>query len=117
MRRLAVSIVSLCLAAGASLAQTLPPACESHTAAVTGGPLPPADSEVIVLRWLANANFEFGYRDKVYLFDAYFDRKPRSHSAGFKAADVKKAEAVFVSHAHFDHISDIEPVEIGRAHV
>ena len=42
--------------------------------------------------------------------DAYFDRKPRSHSAGFKAADVKKAEAVFVSHAHFDHISDIEPV-------
>ena len=45
-----------------------------------------------------------------YLFDAYFDRTPRSHALGFKAADVAKAEAIFVSHAHFDHISDIGPV-------
>ena len=87
-----------------------PAACESHVAAVTGGPLPPADSDTIVLRWLANANFEFGYKGKVYLFDSYFDRKARSHNVGFKAADVKKAEAIFVSHAHFDHISDIGPV-------
>ena len=87
-----------------------PAACDSYVAAVTGGPLPPADSDTIVLRWLANANFEFGYKGKVYLFDAYFDRKARSHNVGFKAADVKKAEAIFVSHAHFDHISDIGPV-------
>jgi L-ascorbate metabolism protein UlaG (beta-lactamase superfamily) len=56
-------------------------------------------------RWLGNANFEFGYKNKVYLFDAYFDRTPRSHPLGFKAADVSR-----VSHAHFDHISDIGPV-------
>src|SRR5262249_37986409 len=61
----------------------------------------------VVIRWLGNANFEFAYKGKVYLFDSYFDRTPRSHSVGFTAADVSKAEAIFVSHAHFDHISDI----------
>jgi L-ascorbate metabolism protein UlaG (beta-lactamase superfamily) len=72
--------------------------------------MPPADSEIVVIRWLGNANFEFAYKGKVYLFDAYFDRTPRAHDLGFTAKDVKKAEAVFVSHAHFDHISDIGPV-------
>ena len=94
----------------AALAADIPEACNSYKAGVTGGPLPPATSETVVVRWLANANFEFAYKGKVYLFDAYFDRTPRSHALGFKAADVSKAEAIFVSHAHFDHISDIGPV-------
>ena len=55
---------------------------------MTGGPLPPPESDTVVIRWLANANFEFGYKGKVYLFDAYFDRTPRSHALGFKAADM-----------------------------
>src|SRR5205085_8520939 len=71
---------------------------------------PPPESDTVVVRWLANANFEFAYKSKAYLFDAYFDRTPRSHKLGFKAADVSKAEAIFVSHAHFDHISDIGAV-------
>jgi L-ascorbate metabolism protein UlaG (beta-lactamase superfamily) len=96
--------------ASAAHAAELPAACNSHQAAVTGGPLPPADSDMVVIRWLGNANFEFAYKGRVYLFDAYFDRTPRSHSIGFKAADVTQAEAIFVSHAHFDHISDIGPV-------
>jgi Beta-lactamase superfamily domain len=91
-------------------AADVPEACASHTAAVTGGPLPPPQSDTVVIRWLGNANYEFAYKGKVYLFDAYFDRTPRSHKLGFTAADVKKAEAIFVSHAHFDHISDIGPV-------
>src|SRR5215471_166004 len=95
---------------GAALAADIPEACSSTKAAVTGGPLPPPESDMVVIRWLGNANFEFAYKGKVYLFDAYFDRAPRSHSIGFKAADVSKAEAIFVSHAHFDHISDIGPV-------
>lgn len=82
----------------------------SHTAGVTGGPLPPPESETVVIRWLGNANYEFAYKGKVYLFDSYFDRTPRSHDLGFTAAEVKKATAIFVSHAHFDHISDIGPV-------
>jgi L-ascorbate metabolism protein UlaG (beta-lactamase superfamily) len=77
---------------------------------VTGGPTPPTDSEIVVIRWLGNANFEFAYKGKVYLFDAYFNRTPRAHNVGFTAADVSKAEAIFVSHAHFDHISDVGPV-------
>ena len=95
---------------GAALSADLPESCASYTPAVTGGPLPPQQSDTVVIRWLGNANFEFAYRGKVYLFDAYFDRTPRSHDIGFKVADISKAEAIFVSHAHFDHISDIGPV-------
>src|SRR6478735_2641747 len=104
---LASSILTL---TSAAFAAELPDACKSYTPAVAGGPMPPPDSDVVVIRWLGNANFEFAHKGKVYLFDAYFDRTPRSHDLGFKAADVTKAEAIFVSHAHFDHISDIGPV-------
>src|ERR1700753_832337 len=88
----------------------VPDASQSYKAAVTGGPMPPQESDTVVIRWLGNANFEFAYKGKVYLFDAYFDRTPRSHDLGFKASDVTKAEAIFISHAHFDHISDVAPV-------
>src|SRR5215831_17224362 len=113
---LALAAVALGLVAaalglgGAALAADIPVACSSTKAAVTGGPLPPPESDMVVIRWLGNANFAFAHKGKVYLFDAYFDRTPRSHAIGFKAADVSKAEAIFVSHAHFDHISDIGPV-------
>jgi L-ascorbate metabolism protein UlaG (beta-lactamase superfamily) len=96
--------------AGAALAADVPRACSSDKPAVTGGPLPSPESDTVVIRWLGNANFEFAYKGKVYLFDAYFDRTPRAHKVGFTAMDVSKAEAIFVSHAHFDHISDIGPV-------
>jgi L-ascorbate metabolism protein UlaG (beta-lactamase superfamily) len=101
---------ALLVLAGAAAAADIPEACNSDTAAVTGGPLPPPDSDTVVIRWLGNANFEFAHKGKVFLFDAYFDRTPRSHKLGFTAADVTRAEAIFVSHAHFDHISDIGPV-------
>src|ERR1700761_7419890 len=102
----ALAVASLAPALGADL----PEACQSYQAAVTGGPTPPQDSDTVVIRWLGNANYEFAYKGKVYLFDTYFNRTPRSHDLGFTAADVKTATAIFVSHAHFDHISDIGPV-------
>ena len=104
-----VSAAVLILAGGA-LATDIPEACNSYKPAVTGGPMPSPESDTVVIRWLGNANFEFAYKGKVYLFDAYFDRTPRTHQVGFTSADVSKAEAIFVSHAHFDHISDIGPV-------
>jgi L-ascorbate metabolism protein UlaG (beta-lactamase superfamily) len=110
MRPLALSMIAVCLGLSDAGAQSLPAACDSHVAAITGGPLPPSDSGTLVIRWLANTNFEFGYKGKAYLFDAYFDRTARTLNVGFKAADVKKADAIFVSHAHFDHISDIGQV-------
>ena len=105
-----LAAAALMLADGAFADDIPEEACNSTTAAVTGGPTPPTQSDTVVIRWLGNANFEFAYKSKVYLFDAYFDRTPRAHKLGFAAADVKKAEAIFVSHAHFDHISDIGPV-------
>src|SRR5215471_10644161 len=104
---LASSILAL---TSAAFAAELPDACKSYTPAVAGGPMPPPDSDIVVVRWLGNANFEFAHKGKVYLFDAYFDRTPRAHKLGFTAADVSKADAIFVSHAHFDHISDIGAV-------
>jgi L-ascorbate metabolism protein UlaG (beta-lactamase superfamily) len=101
---------ALMMFAGTTLAADLPEACNSYQPAATGGPTPSPESDIVVIRWLGNANFEFAYKGKVYLFDAYFDRTPRAHKLGFTAADVSKAEAVFVSHAHFDHISDIGAV-------
>jgi L-ascorbate metabolism protein UlaG (beta-lactamase superfamily) len=101
---------SLLIVAGAALAADVPEACNSYKPAVTGGPLPSPESDIVVIRWLGNANFEFAHKGKVYLFDAYFDRTPRAHKVGFTAADVSKADAIFVSHAHFDHISDIGAV-------
>ena len=110
MTKLLLLASALVTVAAAAHAAEIPEVCNSYKAAVTGGPLLPPESDLVVIRWLGNANFEFGYRGKVYLFDAYFDRTPRSHDIGFKAADVSKADAIFVSHAHFDHISDIGPV-------
>src|SRR6185436_17860472 len=106
----ALAGAGLLILSGATLAADIPEACNSYKPAVTGGPMPPPESDIVVIRWLGNANFEFAHKGKVYLFDAYFDRPPRSHDLGFKAADVVKADAIFVSHAHFDHISDIGPV-------
>jgi L-ascorbate metabolism protein UlaG (beta-lactamase superfamily) len=105
-----LSALALLALIGPAVAADIPEACNSHAAAVTGGPMPPPESDTVVIRWLGNANFEFAYKGKVYLFDAYFDRTPRSHKIGFAAKDVTRAEAIFVSHAHFDHISDIGPV-------
>ena len=107
---LLLASVGLSVLAGAALAADIPEACNSYKPAVTGGPMPSPESDTVVIRWLGNANFEFAYKGKVYLFDAYFERTPRAHQVGFTVADVSKAEAIFVSHAHFDHISDVGAV-------
>jgi L-ascorbate metabolism protein UlaG (beta-lactamase superfamily) len=87
-----------------------PDACDSLTPAIIGGPMPPTDSNLVLIRWLANANFEVDYDGKVYLFDAYFDRVSRNRPIGFSVPQINRADVILVSHAHFDHISDIGPV-------
>ena len=61
-------------------------------------------------RLLGNANYEVAFGGKVYLFDTYYDRAARSRPIGFAAADVRVADVILLSHAHFDHMSDIVPV-------
>ena len=97
-------------AAGAPALAAGPDACNSLTPAIVGGPMLPANSDTAVLRWLGNANYEVSFGGQVILFDAYFDRVSRSRPLGFTVPDIKKADAILISHAHFDHISDVAPV-------
>jgi L-ascorbate metabolism protein UlaG (beta-lactamase superfamily) len=79
----------------------------------TGGPVPHKSSHHVVFRWLGSVNFEICYRDQVFLFNNYYDKAPQSLKGtwrypdlGFAAKDVARATALFIGHAHFDHMSD-----------
>src|SRR5258708_4641849 len=80
--------------------------CQSHTPAAIGGPMLAKDDDRVMLRWLANINYEVDYHGQTFLFDAAYDRAPRNRPLGFTALQVKKADAIFIGHAHFDHMSD-----------
>lgn len=80
-------------------------ACQSLTPVSVGGPAPKS-ADTVVVRWLGMMNYELAYRDQVFLLNAYFDRLPHSHPIGMMPGDVKKATAIFVGHAHFDHAAD-----------
>jgi L-ascorbate metabolism protein UlaG (beta-lactamase superfamily) len=80
------------------------PACHARTPALIGGPIPPEG--ILAIRWLGTTNFELAYNGQVVLLDAYYDRGPRNRPIGFAPKDVKRATAIFVGHAHFDHMSD-----------
>lgn len=108
--RLGFMLALLGTLAAAWIAQAAEPACSSYTPAIIGGPVPAKHSSIVVLRWLGNANYEVDYQGQVFLFDTYFDRTARNHDIGFKVSQIKRADAVLVSHAHFDHISDVAPV-------
>ena len=81
-------------------------ACRTNVPGLIGGPVLPAGTAGVTLRWLGTMNYELDYGGKVYLLDTYYDRVPNDTPIGFRAAQVKRADAVFLGHAHFDHISD-----------
>jgi len=108
--RAAAAVALAVLLAPASGQAASSDACDSLVPAAVGGPLLPRSSDIAVFRWLGNANYELDFGGKVYLFDTYYDRVARSRPIGFSVADVKRADAIFLSHAHFDHMSDIVPV-------
>lgn len=85
------------------------PACQTLGLASTGGPVPKSPN-VVVLRYLGSANHELVFRDNVFLLDAHYDRAPYARQLGFNFKDMKKATAIFIGHAHSDHISDAVPV-------
>ena len=82
--------------------------CLSVTPAVAGGPVA-RSSDLLTWRWLGNANIEFTYKGQVILFSAYFDRGPRNPHP-ISAADVTRVDALFLGHAHGDHMSDAAQV-------
>jgi len=92
-------------------------ACRSLVPAAMGGPLLQAKRK-ISLRWLATSNYELVYRGRVFLLDAYFDRGPRNRPTGIVPGEVKRADAIFIGHAHFDHIADVGAVaQVTKARV
>ena len=106
---LAAFATSQASAQSARAAMQQDPACQSLTPVSVGGPAP-KDPETVVVRWLGWTNYEVAYRNDVFLLDAYYDRGPRMHPIGVAPADLKKANAIFIGHAHFDHMSDAATV-------
>src|SRR5258708_31414 len=98
------------LAATGAPALAAPDACDSLTPAAVGGPLLPAASDTVVVRWLGNANYEVTFGGKVFLFDAYFDRVARSRPIGFAVPDGRKAAAIRGSHARSGRVWAVGPV-------
>ena len=114
MKRLWVAGLALCsFVGGAASARDIlidsnAAACRSLVPASVGGPMPPRG--VMTIRWLGTTNFEIAYRGQVVLFDAYYDRGPRMRPIGVLPADIHRADLILLGHAHFDHISDIQPI-------
>ena len=80
-------------------------ACQTLTPAAVGGPTP-KDPNHVVIRWFGNMNYEIATRDAVLLMNAYYERVPNLPAMEFEPNDVRKADAILVGHAHFDHIAD-----------
>lgn len=84
------------------------PGCTSAIPATIGGPMPPAG--VLTVRWFGTTNFEFDYGDQLILLDTFYDRGPRARPIGFTVDQVKRANAILIGHAHWDHIGDVAAV-------
>src|ERR1700736_5534116 len=110
--RLATGVALVAAFATSTQAQTSrqdQDACTSLIPAAMGGPIG-ADRNVIMLRWLSTANYELTYHGQVFLLDAYFERGPRNRPTGVVSAHVQRTDAIFLGHAHFDHMSDAVPI-------
>jgi len=55
------------------------------------------------IRWLGHSAFEIQLMNKIVLIDPWLDGNPM---APVKASDIKRADAVCVTHDHSDHLGD-----------
>lgn len=63
------------------------------------------------LRWLGTAGFEFISGSTSVLIDPYFTRNPSSRpEQALGPGDFQHAQAVFLTHGHFDHSFDIPAI-------
>ncbi len=66
------------------------------------------------LTWLGTAGFEIKTNGSVFLLDPFLSRHP--HATPFQPLstdDLNQADQIFISHGHFDHVSDV-PAIAGR---
>jgi len=64
----------------------------------------------VTLDWLGCATFRLQIDEFVVFLDAYIDRVPAAPPVGIAAAEVDRADAILVGHAHFDHIAGAEVI-------
>jgi len=58
------------------------------------------------IRWLGHASFALEHDGKTVLVDPWLTGNPKAAAA----ADDLEADAIFVTHAHVDHIGDVVPI-------
>jgi L-ascorbate metabolism protein UlaG (beta-lactamase superfamily) len=65
------------------------------------------------LEWFGTATFRVRDAGLDLFFDAYLDRLPGLDPVGLSTAEVGRADFVFVSHAHFDHLYGADALALG----
>jgi L-ascorbate metabolism protein UlaG (beta-lactamase superfamily) len=71
---------------------------------------PAKSSPGLTLEWLGCATFRVRVKGLTLFFDTFVDRVPSAEPVGVRSAEVARADFVFVSHAHFDHILGADTV-------
>src|ERR1700722_8006841 len=61
------------------------------------------------VEWSGTATFRVRRPGLDLFFDGYLDRLPGLDPVGLTTGEVKRADFVFVSHAHFDHLYGVGP--------
>lgn len=59
---------------------------------------------VLTLEWFGCTTFRVRVGGVTLFFDTYLDKAPGVPDPGLRAGDVDRADFLFVSHAHFDHV-------------
>ena len=62
------------------------------------------------VEWFGTTTFRARLPGLDLFFDGYLDRLPGLDPVGLSAAEVDRADFVFVSHAHFDHLYGVAPI-------
>ena len=58
----------------------------------------------VTVEWFGCATFRVRAGELTLFFDTYLDKAPGVPGAGVRAAEVDRADFLFISHAHFDHL-------------
>jgi L-ascorbate metabolism protein UlaG (beta-lactamase superfamily) len=62
------------------------------------------------VEWFGTATFRARRPGLDLFFDGYLDRVPGLEPVGLRVGEVERADFVFVSHAHFDHLYGVAPI-------
>jgi L-ascorbate metabolism protein UlaG (beta-lactamase superfamily) len=65
---------------------------------------------VWTVEWFGTATFRVRRPGLDLFFDGYLDRLPGLDPVGLRIEEVERADFVFVSHAHFDHLYGVAPI-------